>query len=158
MDISSLYTDMYSTQIKNAESGQYKNKVSSKDYSKASDEELMEVCKDFESYFVEQILKQAMETFTQGDESSSGAMSTLQSYNKDNLIKEYASTITENQNLGLAKTLYEQMKRNYSTDSIKPADLLAEASSEAAADTTASPDTTSAAEAVSTTVFTDEDL
>ena len=125
MDIGSLYTDYYS-KVANDSKNKKLSAASSKDYSNASDEELMEVCKEFESYFVEQILKQATEAFTDGDETSSGSMSTLQSYYKDNLIKEYSGKITENQDFGLAKTLYEQMKRNYSTDSIKDASQLTE--------------------------------
>lgn len=114
MDIGSLYTDYYANTASNSSTSRLSS-TASKDLSGATDEELMEVCKDFESYFVEQVLKQAMETFTEGDDTSSGAMSTLQGYYKDSLMKEYAAKITENQDMGLAKTLYEQMKRNYST-------------------------------------------
>jgi len=151
MDISSLYSDMYSTQIKNAQSSQYKNTVAGKDYSNASDEELMEVCKDFESYFVEQVLKQAVNTFTTGDEASSGSMSTLQGYYKDSLVKEYAEKITDNQEFGLAKTLYEQMKRNYSTDSVQPSEVLNNDNSQ-----NTEADSTSAVEAASTALLQDE--
>lgn len=146
MDIGSLYTDYYANQVKNTSSNKMSQSISSKDYSNATDEELMNVCKDFESYFVEQVLKQAMDVFTSGEESSSGAMNTLQGYYKDNLIKEYAGKITENQDMGLAKTLYEQMKRNYSTESIKPADIDKVANSES---TEEKVDDTSAVEAVS---------
>lgn len=117
MDIGSLYTDYYSKMASDSKSNKLKS-TSSTDLSGSTDEELMEVCKEFESYFVEQVLKQAMDTFTTGDEVSSGSMSTLQSYYKDNLIKEYSAKITENEDMGLAKTLYEQMKRNYSSDPI----------------------------------------
>ena len=126
MDINSLYTDLYTNRATDAKNEKLSKSVSGKDYSKASDEELMEVCKSFESYFVEQVLKQAMDVFTTGEEVSSGSMSTLQEYYKSNLIQEYASTITERQDMGIAKTLYEQMKRNYSTDSIKDASQLTE--------------------------------
>lgn len=127
MDIASLNTDYYSKVASDYKNDKLAN-ASKKDYSNSSDEELMEVCKDFESYFVEQVLKQAMSTFTSDEETSSGAMSTLQSYNKENLIKEYAEKITENQDMGLAKTLFEQMKRNYSSETVglskdKEADL-----------------------------------
>lgn len=120
MDIGSLYTDYYSKAVTDAKNSKL-SAAGSKDYSGATDEELMEVCKDFESYFVEQVLKQAMDTFAGMEEASSGSMSTLQGYYKDNLIKEYSEKITANQDMGLAKTLYEQMKRNYSTDNlVKP--------------------------------------
>lgn len=152
MDIGSLYTDYYSKQVSNAKSDRLSSSLKGKDMSGSTDEELMEVCKDFESYFVEQVLKQAMETFTTGDEMSSGSMSTLQGYYKDNLIKEYASKITENQDMGLAKTLYDQMKRNYSPDSIQPSELKEQSEPEV----TGKEDTSSAVEAASTIVSEDE--
>ena len=46
------YSDMYDSKV-----GSLTNKLTDTDYSKASDDELMSVCKDFESYFVEQVLK-----------------------------------------------------------------------------------------------------
>lgn len=122
MDISSLNTEYYANQAKNAKSSRLSDNMKSADYSNASDEELMDVCKQFESYFVEQVLKQAMNTFTEGDITESGSLSTLTNYFKDNLMTEYAEKITDQQDLGLAKTLYEQMKRNYSPDDIKKAE------------------------------------
>lgn len=121
MDIGSLYTDYYSQVAKDTKNSKL-GSLSNKDLSGSSDEELMKVCKDFESYFVEQVLKQAMDTFAKTEESSSGAMNTLQGYYKDNLVKEYASTITEKQDMGLAKTLFDQMKRNYSVEQVPKAD------------------------------------
>lgn len=152
MDIGSIYTDYYAKQAGNAKADRLSKTASSKDYSKATDEELMDVCKDFEAYFVEQVLKQAMETFTTGDELSSGSMTTLQGYYKDNLIKEYAGKITENQDMGLAKTLYEQMKRNYSTESISPADIDKEVNNSE----NQKVDDTSAVEAASTAISKEE--
>lgn len=148
MDIGSLYTDYYANQASDAKTNRLKGSLSNKDMSGASDEELMKVCKDFESYFVEQVLKQAVEVFTSGDEASSGSMSTLQSYYRDGLVKEYAEKVTENQEFGLAKTLYEQMKRNLG-DSIPAADVI-----KAQDDTSdsAAADTTSAVEAASTMI------
>lgn len=84
---------------------------SSKDYSKATDEELMDVCKEFEAYFVEQTFK-AMEKMIPDNDDSESSASTLNMF-KDNLIQEYASSATEGEGLGLAQMLYEQMKRNY---------------------------------------------
>jgi len=155
MDIGSLSTEYYAQQASNASSNKLKSSLSTQGLSGSSDEELMEVCKDFESYFVEQVLKQAVDTFTSGDESSSGSMSTLQGYYKDSLIKEYAGKMTENQEFGLAKTLYEQMKRNL-TDSIPAAEVLNADSSTTDTNTTTDTDTTSAVEAASTTFSQEE--
>lgn len=116
MDISSIYNDLYSKEASNAKSKRLSDTVKNKDYSGATDEELMDVCKQFESYFVEQVLKNGMKAFTQGDITDSGSMATLTSYYKDNLMTKYAETITDKEDLGLAKILYEQMKRNLSVE------------------------------------------
>lgn len=104
-------TDTYSASSNKA-SG-LKDKLSG-DFSKASDEELMSVCKEFEAYFTEQTFKamQKMVPENEDEESNNGA-STLNMF-KDNLVQEYAASATEGEGLGLAKMLYEQMKRNYS--------------------------------------------
>lgn len=143
MDIGSLYTDYYSKVASDTKNSKLSS-TAKKDLSGSTDEELMEVCKEFESYFVEQVLKQAMDVFTEGEESSSGAMNTLQGYYKDSLIKEYAGKITENQDMGLAKTLFDQMKRNYSPENIQKAPE-AENSVEAKEDTTSAVEVASSA-------------
>lgn len=113
MDIGSLssaYADFYKTQTDTSAS-----KLESQlgmDYSKATEEELMEACKQFEAYFVEQMFKEMIKTIPES-EMSSGANSTLMDYYKDNMVQEIAATATETEGFGLAQTLYEQMKRNY---------------------------------------------
>jgi len=107
----SSYTDTYSNSSTKATGLQ--DKLSG-DLSKASDDELMSVCKEFEAYFTEQAFKamQKMVPESEDKESNSGA-STLDMF-KDNLVQQYASSATQGEGLGLAKMLYEQMKRNYS--------------------------------------------
>ncbi len=130
--VNTSYADTY-----DKTSSQLSDKITNTDFSKASDDELMSVCKDFESYFVEQMLK-SMEKMAKidaddddnsstslfnsmasiGGESDS-AMSTLGSYFGDEMIKNYAELFTETNSgngLGIAQTLYQQMKRNYSVD------------------------------------------
>ena len=79
----------------------------------STDEEkkLLDACRQFESYFVEQMYKQMMATVPK-DELDTGSNSMLVDYYKDNLVKEYAKATTDQENLGLAQMLYEQMKRN----------------------------------------------
>ena len=101
----------YSKQLDPA-SDKLKNKISGKDYANATDEELMEACKEFEAYFVEMMFKEMMKTVPES-ELTSGANSTLVDYYKDELVKDIAKESTNQGNLGLAQTLYEQMKRNY---------------------------------------------
>ncbi len=115
MDISGL-TSAYSQYAENlsgnAKAEALNNKVSGADYSKATDEELMEVCKEFEAYFLEQMYKEMMKTIPESEMTSS-ANSTLVNYYKDEMIKEVSAQTAKQSNMGLAQSLYEQMKRNY---------------------------------------------
>ena len=83
------------------------------DFSKASDQELMDVCKEFEAYFLEQVFKEMQKTVDCFKDESSSPNSNLVDFFKDSAIQSLASTSTESQGLGLAQTMYEQMKRNY---------------------------------------------
>lgn len=85
------------------------------DYSGSSDEELMEVCKEFEAYFLEQVFKEMMKTIPQSEESD-GANGRLVEFFKENTIQELAAQSTENNGLGLAQMMYEQMKHNMGTE------------------------------------------
>ena len=132
---STNYSDVY-----DSKAGSLTNKLTDIDYSKASDDELMSVCKDFESYFVEQVLKsmEKMAKIDSEDEDSNlftsmagiggtedTSLNTLGSYFGDEMVSSYAKLRTDSNHgkgLGIAQTLYEQMKRNYSTESIPKAD------------------------------------
>lgn len=87
-------------------------KTLGKDLSTASDEELMDVCKEFESYFIEQVLKETEKMVPDSDEDSS--MSQLTDFYKDTVRQEMASKIGEQSGNSFAQMMYEQMKRNYS--------------------------------------------
>lgn len=75
----------------------------------STDEELMDVCKSFESYFLEQVFKSMEKTIMKDEDSSSDSGYT--SYFKDMLTQEYASNATETGGYGIAQMLYESMKR-----------------------------------------------
>ena len=83
------------------------------DLSKATDDELMDVCKDFEAYFVEQMFKAMQKMVPESEDEQSASTKQLQDYYKDEMIKSMSESSAENGGLGLAQTLYEQMKRNY---------------------------------------------
>lgn len=80
----------------------------------ATDEELMQVCKDFESYLVEQVFKSMEKTVPKSDDEENEYMQ----YFGDNLYQEYAASISDKGDLGIAQTLYESMKRNYGIGSV----------------------------------------
>ena len=117
--ISSLYNDIY-TNASNQSADKLQNQLKS-DYSQATDEELKDVCKQFESYFLEQMFKEMVKTIPDNEENA-GSTSTMLDYYKDMMIQEVASTSTEQNSLGLAQMLYEQMRRNYGLDSVDMAD------------------------------------
>lgn len=114
MDINGLNTD-YSNYVSQSSAASAKmNKIRNMDYKNATDEELMDACKQFEEYFVEMTLKEVFKTvdlFGMG-ETTSSAMSTSKDLMKDSVVQSFAEKITEESNLGLAQQLYESMRRN----------------------------------------------
>lgn len=108
-NISGMYSDILSVNSQSA--SKLENKLSG-DINKATDDELMAACKEFEAYFVEQMFKSMMKTVPKNEEMS-GSTSTLVDYYKDEMVRELATDSTETNSLGLAQMLYEQMKRNY---------------------------------------------
>lgn len=130
---------VYSNSIYTGSSNSLENKVNNSDFATATDDELMEVCKDFEAYFTEQIMKAMVKMsdvdgdsdnnniystmFGMSDVSDSG-MNTLSSFFGDQMVTkmaEHASEAQGGQGLGIAQMLYEQMKRNYGVPSVKEA-------------------------------------
>ena len=75
----------------------------------------MDVCKEFESYFLEKIFDTMIDStkLFSGKEESSYA-SKMVDYFKDTAVQTIASQATEQGTLGIAQTLYEQMKLQYS--------------------------------------------
>lgn len=105
--LTNSYTSTYSTTSSDLQSD-----LTNTDYSTASDDELMEACKSFEQYFVEQAFK-GMEKMIPEDEDSSTSTSYVDMF-KDKLYTEYAESVTNRgDGIGIASMLYEQMKRNY---------------------------------------------
>lgn len=82
------------------------------DLSTATDDELMDVCKDFEAYFTEQMLK-AMQKMIPESENVSSSTKQLQEYYKEQMVQSLAEQSAQGEGLGIAQMLYEQMKRNY---------------------------------------------
>ena len=117
-DLISGVSSYYDTYTKNNVSADNMKDKLSADYSTATDDEMMEVCKEFEAYFTEQVFKAMQKMVPDSDDSSSSSTSYVSMF-KDTLIQEYASLSSESnggEGLGIAQMLYEQMKRNYSND------------------------------------------
>lgn len=109
--ISSMYTDMYITAA-NQSASKLEEQLEGADYSQSSDDELLDACKQFEAYFVEQMFKAMMKTVP-ASEGTSNYTSTMMDYYKDQMVQSMAEETSEQNSLGLAQMLYEQMKRNY---------------------------------------------
>ncbi len=109
MSISINNSNLYSLYKTNSADNMSADKLQSTlsgDLSNATDEELMDVCKDFESYFVEMVMKEMEKTVHSSDKNE------YTEYFGDTLYQEYAKNITDSGSIGLAKTLYESMKRS----------------------------------------------
>ena len=112
--LSSSYGDIINTQAQNVQSQKLQQTVDS-DYSNATADELMDACKQFEAYFLEQIFK-GMEKTIPKNENGDNSTQNLLDYFKESTIQELAEQSTETNSLGLAQMLYEQMKRNYNIE------------------------------------------
>ena len=84
--------------------------------SESSDEELLQVCKDFESYFVEEILKEVQEAMIEEDTEEDSSLSTLTDYHMDGVIELVADELVDEVGTNFTQQLFEQMKRNYNIE------------------------------------------
>jgi len=105
----SLFTSTIANTGKTSKTSKLESTLS-KDMTTASDEELLESCKSFESYLVEQVVKQVKETVAASEEEENSYLS----YFGDMMFEEIAGQITESGQLGIANQLYEAMKRDQS--------------------------------------------
>ena len=76
----------------------------------SSEEEMKQAIKDFESYFVEQILKNVQESL-KSDEDSSNAQ--LTEFFMEQVGEKLADQMVDQVGSRMTQTLYEQMCRNY---------------------------------------------
>ncbi len=120
MDIGNLWNtgaiggmaDMTATAAKNTTATKLEEQLKT-GYGNASDEELMDACKQFEAYFLEQMFKAMQKTVPNySTEAMTGASNSMMDYYKEQMIQQVAADTTEQSSLGLAQMLYEQMKRN----------------------------------------------
>lgn len=84
--------------------------------SETTKEELLEVCKDFTSYFVEEIMKEVKENMTLEDEEKDSSIQTLTDFHMDSTIQVLAGEVVDQIGGSFTQQLYEQMKRNYNID------------------------------------------
>jgi flagellar protein FlgJ len=110
MSISIGSNSLYTTSAGMANSSTKANDIETTLNNKsATDVELMEACKSFETYFLEQVYKGMENTVQKSEEEENNDYMTQFG---DMLYEQYAEDTTENQSVGLAQMLYESMKRN----------------------------------------------
>ena len=90
-----------------------KNSISSVS-SGSSEEELLSVCKDFESYFVEEVLKEVKENLiSDADEDTDSSISPLTEFPMDSTIELVAASIVAPVGDNSPQQHYEQLTRHY---------------------------------------------
>ncbi|MDE5825602.1 MAG: rod-binding protein [Lachnospiraceae bacterium] len=121
--IGSAYADYMTSQASNSKAESLQSKLTNG--SAVTDEEkLKEACKEFESYFVEQVFNAMMETTKVfSDDKEDGYATKMVDYFKDFAVQELCDNVTDGDGLGLANILYEQMKRNYGIGVVQPEEL-----------------------------------
>lgn len=107
--------DMTTSNVSANQAASLKNSINGTSASK-TEEELMEVCKDFASYFVEEILKEVKENMTMEDEEQDSSLQTLTDFHMDSAIELVSDQVLDQVGEGFTQQLYEQMKRNYNIE------------------------------------------
>lgn len=93
--------------------------------SASTEEELKEVLRDFESYFMEQMIKKMKDTFTNEDEESSMASQYTDTF-MDYAIEEVADQLLDEIGGNMTQQLFEQMKRNYNIPTVEEVEKASE--------------------------------
>lgn len=124
-NVTAMYSDVYANAANQAAS-KLQNQIKRTDYSQADKDELLDACRQFEAYFVEQMYKSMLKTIPK-NEGMSNYTSTIMDYYQDQMVQSIAEETANGQGgLGLAQMLYEQMKRNYGITDEAPKEAGAE--------------------------------
>ena len=124
--VGSAYADYLTKQASGNKASSLQNKLENSSES-VDEKELMDACKEFEAYFMEQVFNSMLETTKVfSDEDENGYASKMVDYFKDFAGQELCDKVTDGSGLGLANTLFEQMKRNYGIGVVKPEEALEE--------------------------------
>lgn len=115
MNMDMLNINSITSQASSVATNQATSRLANKAKEAQTDEELMDACKEFETYLWEQVLKSMKSTVDVfGAKEDSGANSQIVDVFMDSAISDVSKSLTD-QNMGpgsLAKQMYEQMKRN----------------------------------------------
>lgn len=103
--VGSAYADYLTKQASGNKASSLQSKLENSGES-VDEKELMDACKEFEAYFMEQVFNSMLETtkvFSDDDEN--GYASKMVDYFKDFAVQELCGKVTEGSGLGLANTL-----------------------------------------------------
>lgn len=81
--------------------------------SDASEDKLKQVCNDFASYFVEEIIKEIKENLTLEEDKKDNSLATMTDFHMDSAVQLVADEVVDEVGQSFTQQLYEQMKRNY---------------------------------------------
>lgn len=114
MDIGGINPNYNDYATKESDStAKLRESLNNTDYANASEEQLLDACKEFEAYFLEMVFKEMEKSVYAFSDEDKGSNSQLVDYFKGTTLQNLTATATETQGLGLAQQLFEQMKRNY---------------------------------------------
>ena len=117
--IGDIYNNYYTqNNASSVKASALESKLNSDALKEATDEELMDACKEFEAYLIEQVMKQVQESIPKSEEEEDNK---YLDYFGDMMLQEYSGVIAENGDLGIAQMLYESMKKQ--SEAITPAQL-----------------------------------
>lgn len=108
--IQNVLQNSFDSTMQKTATNQLENQLK-KNYTSSTDDELMDVCREFESYFTEQVFK-SMYKMVPETQSQDNSSKQLKEYFQDQMITEYSKRASEGEGLGIAQMMYEQMKRN----------------------------------------------
>ncbi len=108
MTVNGISGTDYSSVIAQTQTSGLEGTLGSIDSTKATDDEMMNACKEFEAYMIEQIYKSMEKTIIKADEEENE----YETYFGDMRIQQYAKSVVDQGGIGLAQQLYEAMKRN----------------------------------------------
>lgn len=118
-DLNSVMSKLNASDSSSEKTSALSSKLSNLEH--ASEAELMEACKSFESYLIETVLQKTKDALVPKDEDEENEY--LKMFG-DKLYEGYAKTIAESGQLGIAQKLFEAMKRDYglASGAVSPAE------------------------------------
>ncbi len=113
MDGVSNYLNTDATFNKNTEKASKVSSSISNVNANSTDEELTEAVESFESYMLEQVIKQVKDSIKMDEDDEDSSTKQMTEFYMDSTIQSLASTMVKEYGGNLTKDLVNQMKRNY---------------------------------------------